>query len=320
MFRTRAMGRRLFGSSFDYLLFLRPRQWPILSAQLAVGILSAPAVADSFVHPQGLPEMLSWTGLAGGWLAWVVCLNGGTLAFNSAYDRDENDIAYLNQPPQPPQHLALFSFLLMLIGAGLAFLVTPAFGLVTTGCVLMSCVYSHPVTRWKSIPGRDLVINMVGYGCGTTFSGLIVGQVVAGGSSIIPDRPGWFLILGFCLLFGSLYPLTQIYQINTDRKRGDLTLASALGRRTSLTLAIVLGIAAGCFLMATALQWNVSTTIEPVLPLLGAIAAWIGMLLVWHYRAERIDDGAHEKGMYRALALWAVIDGAVLISRYGFMF
>jgi 4-hydroxybenzoate polyprenyltransferase len=320
MFRARAIGRKLFGPSFNYIIFLRPRQWPILTAQLAVGILSAPAVAAAIVfRPQGLLEMFSWTELAVAWVAWVLCLNGGTLAFNSAYDRDENDIAYLSQPPQPPQHLALFSFLLMLLGAGLAFLITPAFGLVTIGCVLMSFVYSHPATRWKSIPGGDLVINMIGYGSGTTLSGLIVGQVVAGRFSIFPDHAGWSLIIGFGLLFGSLYPLTQIYQINSDRKRGDLTLASALGRRTSLKLAIVLGMSAGSFLMATAVQWNESTTIGPVLPLLGAIAAWIVMLLVWHDRAEKMDDVAHEKGMYRALALWAVIDGAVLIGRYGFM-
>ena len=37
---------------------------------------------------------------------WVVCLNGGTLALNSAFDRDEGDIAYLRRPPPPPRYLA----------------------------------------------------------------------------------------------------------------------------------------------------------------------------------------------------------------------
>ncbi len=31
---------KLFGPSFDYILFLRPRQWPILTFQLMVGILT----------------------------------------------------------------------------------------------------------------------------------------------------------------------------------------------------------------------------------------------------------------------------------------
>ena len=41
-----------------------------------------------------------------GLVLWVVCLNGGTLALNSAFDRDEGDIAYLRRPPLPPRHLA----------------------------------------------------------------------------------------------------------------------------------------------------------------------------------------------------------------------
>lgn len=318
MFLTRELGRKLFGPSFDYILFLRPRQWPILTCQLAVGILCAPAVAAALgKHPQESLEVFFSIELVIAWMAWVVCLNGGTLAFNSAYDRDEDDIAYLARPPQPPQHLALISFLLMLTGAGLAFLVTPAFGLVTLGCVLMSIIYSHPIIRCKSIPGCDLAINMIGYGCGTTISGIMVGQVVLGSSHVIPYQTGWLLIAGFGLLFGSFYPLTQIYQVDTDRKHGDLTLAVALGTGKSLALAIMLGIAAAIFLLGAARQWNDPSAILPVLPLIVAMIGWTVMLAVWYHKADGMDTAAHENGMYIALTVWAVIDGAVLISRYG---
>jgi 4-hydroxybenzoate polyprenyltransferase len=320
MFRTRALGRRLLGPSFDYILFLRPRQWPILTCQLAVGILSAPAVAEAIVgHSERTLGTLSWITLVIAWTAWVLCLNGGTLAFNSAFDRDEEDIAYLVKPPLPPRHLALVSFLLMMAGGVLAFLVTPAFGLITVGCILMSVIYSHPFTRWKGIPGRDLVINMIGYGGCTTISGLMVGQVIMDSSSTVPDSAGWLLVAGFALLFGSFYPLTQIYQIETDRKRGDVTLAADLGTRTSLTLAIALGIAGGSFLLAAARMWNDNGTIGPLLPLSGAIAVWIVMLFVWYLKEAGMNASAHEKGMYRALAIWAAIDGAVLIGRFGFI-
>lgn len=321
MFLARTLGRKLIGPSFDYILFLRPRQWPILTCQFAVGFLSAPAVAAAFGKlPQESPEAFIWIKLVIAWIAWVVCLNGGTLAFNSAYDRDEDDIAYLARPPPPPQHLALSSFLLMLTGAVLAFLVTPAFGLVTLGCILMSIIYSHPVIRCKSIPGCDLAINMIGYGSCTTISGIMVGQVVLGSLYVIPDQTGWLLIAGFGLLFGSFYPLTQIYQVDTDRKRGDMTLAVALGTGKSLALAIVLGIAAAIFLLGAARQWNDPSAIGPILPLIGAMIGWIVMLAVWYHKADGMDTVAHEKGMYIALIVWAVIDGAVLISRYsGFM-
>ncbi|KAB2945242.1 MAG: UbiA family prenyltransferase (plasmid) [Candidatus Methanoperedens sp.] len=315
MLRTRMLGRKIFGPSFDYILFLRPRQWPILTFQLIVGIFTAPSVAATI--SRGSFETFSWSSLLIAWLAWVVCLNGGTLAFNSAYDRDEKDIAYLVKPPIPPNHLATFSFILMAIGAGLAFLVTPAFGLVTGGCVIMSVLYSHDAFRWKSIPGGDLVINIVGYGGCTTLSGIMIGQVILGAISVSPDLAGWLLIVGFGLLFGSFYPLTQIYQLDSDQERGDLTLVAAIGAGKALILAIVLGIAAGIFLLGASWLWN--DAFRPILPLLVALMIWIVMLAVWHFKSARMNAAAHEKGMYIALTVWAVIDISILISRYGYV-
>ncbi len=313
MFRIRTLGRKLFGPSIDYILFLRPRQWPILTFQLIVGILTAPSVAAAVSW--GSFETFSWSGLVVAWLACVVCLNGGALAFNSAYDRDENDIAYLVKPPLPPLHLAAFSFILMATGAVLAFLVTPAFGLVTGVCVIMSVLYSHDAFRWKSFPGGDLLINMIGYGACTTLSGIQVGQAVLGALSVNLDLAGWLLVAGFGLLFGSFYPLTQIYQIDTDRSRGDSTLAEAIGTNKALNLAIAFGIAAAIFLLRAAWLWN--DGIRVMLPLLVALIIWIVMLAVWLHRSARMDAAAHEKGMYIALTVWAVIDLSVLISRYG---
>jgi lycopene elongase/hydratase (dihydrobisanhydrobacterioruberin-forming) len=315
MFRARTLGRKLLGPSFDYILLLRPRQWPILTFQLIVGIFTAPSVAAAI--SRGAFETFSWNSLVMAWLAWVVCLNGGTLAFNSAYDRDEKDIAYLVKPPIPPQHLAAFSFILMVIGSGLAFLVTPAFGLVTGGCVIMSVLYSHDAFRWKSIPGGDLAINMVGYGGCTTLSGIMVGQAILGAISVNPNMTGWLLIVGFGLLFGSFYPLTQIYQLDTDRENGDLTLVAAIGAGKALTLAIVLGIAAATFLLGSTWLWNEALT--PILPLLVALIIWTVMLAIWHRKSASMDAVAHEKGMYIALMVWAVIDLSILISRYGSM-
>jgi hypothetical protein len=55
----------------------------------------------------------------------------------------------------------------------------------------------------------------------------MVGQVIMSASSVVPGSAGLLLVVGFAPLFGSFYPLTQIYQIETDIKRGDITLAAA---------------------------------------------------------------------------------------------
>ncbi|MGH7592960.1 MAG: hypothetical protein ACRELE_03790, partial [Gemmatimonadales bacterium] len=65
----------------SYLLHLRPAQWPVLAAHTALGWLLAAGLHR--------PDAQAWLGIA----AWVVLLNGGTLALNSAFDRDTADIA-----------------------------------------------------------------------------------------------------------------------------------------------------------------------------------------------------------------------------------
>ena len=105
----RALGYRLLGKGLDYLLHLRPAEWPILTVHLLTG--SALSI--------GLAGLLAGQGgwrLVAGTFAFVVCLNGGTLALNSAFDRDEGDVAYLRRPPPPPRRLGVFGFGLMVIG------------------------------------------------------------------------------------------------------------------------------------------------------------------------------------------------------------
>ena len=106
---VRQTGYRLLGQRFDYLLHTRPAEWPIVAAHTAVGYLLAVGLQGAARGDRLGPALLGIT-------LWVVCLNGGTLALNSAFDRDEGDVAYLRQPPAPPAHLAGFGLALMLAG------------------------------------------------------------------------------------------------------------------------------------------------------------------------------------------------------------
>ncbi|MFH1845599.1 MAG: UbiA family prenyltransferase [bacterium] len=316
--RGRYWGHRCLGSRFQYLLFLRPRQWPILTCQLLVSGLLATSCSEVILGKTALPAGTApvWQGLLA-WFVWVVCLNGGTLAFNSAYDQDEGDVAYLRAPPPPPAHLVSCSLFLMLVGIGLAFLVSAAFGWITALCGALSIVYSHPRTRWKGIAGADLGVNMVGYGGCTTLAGIVAGQTIMAGDSALTDPTTWYLVAGFGLLFGSCYPLTQIYQLDEDQQRGDRTLVAALGLHRSLWLAVALTLAAAVpFYFATAPDRAGGVTWPHTGPLL-AFFAWLVHLGWWLARAERMGPCDHERGMYRALGLWAVMDISLLASRYG---
>src|SRR4029453_16260602 len=160
----RKLGYRLLGSSFDYLLHLRPAEWPIMAAHTALGYFLAVGLSGA-IDGEALKPALA--GLA----LWVVCLNGGTLALNSAFDRDEGDIAYLRRPPPPPRGLAALSLGLMLAGQAAALVLPRAYQVAYAGCVVLSVLYSVPPMRLKAVAGADWIINMVGFGTLTPYAG-----------------------------------------------------------------------------------------------------------------------------------------------------
>lgn len=299
----RRAGYRLFGSAFDYILHLRPAEWPIMAAHTALGYFLAVGVA-------GVLAGVHLTVALAGLVVWVVFLNGGTLAINSAFDRDEGDIGYLKAPPPPPRYLAVFAFLLMATGQVLAFRLQRGFGIAYAICFLMSVLYSVPPIRLKAVAGLDWVINMVGFGTLTPYAG----YVITGAAPSLPHR---LVLLSFMPLFASLYPLTQLYQFEEDRQRGDRTLALILGMRRSLELAVAAALVAFGLLVWAGLRSGWAFAGNDLLRWGGlAVAAggWAWVLLPWLARHERMTPAQHQSGMYAALAAWAVTDVVVILG------
>lgn len=297
---ARAAGYRLLGRRLDYLLHLRPAEWPIMAAHTALGYLLAVGIRGA--GGEHLDQALL------GLFLWVACLNGGTLALNSAFDRDEGDIAYLRNPPLPPRWLAAFSLGLMAVGQLAALALPPLFAGLYALCFLLSVLYSVPPFRLKSVAGADWLINMVGFGTLTPLAGwATTGRPV--------DPVAWLVLLGFCPLFAALYPLTQLYQLEEDARRGDRTLALMLGVRRSLDVSLA-GTAAAFVLFAWAAVrtgWPLGGASWRWVLLILALLAWAAVLVPWRLAAERLRPPEHQRRMYRALGAWAVTDLSVLL-------
>lgn len=297
----RAAGYRLVGRRLDYLLHLRPAEWPIMAAHTALGYLLAVGLADAAGEHLG-------RALAG-LVVWVVCLNGGTLALNSAFDRDEGDIAYLRDPPPPPRRLALFSLGLMAAGQVAALALPPLFAVLYAVCFVLSVLYSVPPFRLKAVAGADWLINMAGFGTLTPMAGwATTGRPV--------DPHTGILLLGFCPLFAALYPLTQLYQMEEDARRGDRTLALMLGVRRSLDVALAATAAAFLLFTWAAMRstWPPESAWWRWSLVLLALVAWCAVLVPWRRRVEHLRPPEHQRRMYLALGAWAVTDLAVLLS------
>jgi 4-hydroxybenzoate polyprenyltransferase len=298
--RAREAGYRLLGSRLDYLLHLRPAEWPIMAAHTTVGYLLAVGLGGAARGERLGPALL-------GLVLWVGRLNGGTLALNSAFDRDEGDIAYLRNPPPPPRRLAAFAMLLMASGQLAALALPPAYQAAYAVCFVLSVLYSVPPIRLKAVAGADWLINMVGFGTLTPFAGwAATGRPLETADAIV--------LLAFCPLFAALYPLTQLYQLEEDARRGDRTLALILGARRSLDAAITTAIAAFALFAWAGIRSGWSTPGAWRWAALGvALLAWLAVLVPWRALAGRLSPAKHQRRMYHALAAWAVTDLAVVL-------
>src|SRR5213083_3776489 len=114
---------------------MRPAEWPIMAGHTLVGYVLA-------VGFSGVVRGAWWWQTLGGLAIWVIFLNGGTLAINSVFDKDEGDIGYLNSPPVLPRYLLHFSLVLLIGGQALSFLLPLGFRIAYAICFALSILYS----------------------------------------------------------------------------------------------------------------------------------------------------------------------------------
>jgi 4-hydroxybenzoate polyprenyltransferase len=288
--------RVLPGEGFSYVLHMRPAEWPIMAGHTALGYLLAVGI-------QGAASGERLLAAAYGLAVWVICLNGGTLALNSVFDKDEGDIGYLLRPPPLPRYLLPFSLALLGGGQLLALALPRSYQLAYGICFVLSVLYSVPPFRFKAVAGVDWVINMWGFGVLTPFATwAATGRPLDAGHALV--------LLAFCPLFAALYPLTQLYQFDEDRSRGDRTLALRLGMRRSLLVAIVGVAAAFALLGAAALRLATGASAAALsVPLI----AWARVLWPWYRDHATWTPVQHQRGMYQALAAWAVTDVITIV-------
>lgn len=240
-----------------------------------------------------------------------LCLYGGVTAYNSVFDRDEGPVGGLKRPPPVPSLLLPFSLAVLLVGALAAFAVGAAFGLVYIAGLLLGLGYSHPRTRWKARPWASLLV--VAFGQGVL--GCLTGYLAAGGR--LEEAGTRRVVEGVAVatLFTTcLYPLTQVYQIEEDRARGDRTFAVAFG--PAACFGVSTGGAALAGLLLLAWGWRTLSPAEALFAAASALGA-AGYLAAWsrRYRPEEVERNYARVmaiGYATALALGLLILGHLL--------
>lgn len=152
-------------------------------------------------------------------------LFGGATAFNSYWDKDEGPIGGLRRPPKMSPWMRFASIALQCVGLLLAVYEGLLFTVIYAMSMLLFWLYSTPKARWKGNPHKSLVA----IGLSTGFNSVLMGFVAAGNNFL--QIHVLIAAIGVTLILLSLYPVSQIYQIEEDAERGDQTFAVRYGRK-----------------------------------------------------------------------------------------
>ncbi len=171
-----------------------------------------------------------------GYLAFHLFGYAGGTAFNSYYDRDAGPIGGLEHPPPVPRGLLPFSLVWQLIGFLIALSLNRTFAAIYLSMFALSIAYSHPRTRFKGRPLAALGTIALGQGILAFLGGWACAGALVSSTLTVPALLG---MSSATLITVGFYPLTEIYQIEEDMRRGDQTLAIWLGPARAFRFALV---------------------------------------------------------------------------------
>jgi 1,4-dihydroxy-2-naphthoate polyprenyltransferase len=166
--------------------------------------------------------------------------------YNSYQDKDETSIGGLKNPPKVTKHLFYVTLLFDLSAFILALFISLEFSLLILAFIIVSRMYSYRGIRLKKYPVTGFLVVFL-------FQGAIVYlmTLTAVSNQYFPAllTHGNIICMAISSMFiGSMYPLTQIYQHEADRKDGVISMSYILGYRGTFVFSGILFTAATALL------------------------------------------------------------------------
>jgi 1,4-dihydroxy-2-naphthoate octaprenyltransferase len=160
--------------------------------------------------------------------------------YNSLIDKDEDPVGGIEKPPPVSVELNILVIFFDVLALTSSFLVNVFFGFCVAIYWLVSKAYSSPQIRLKKLPYVSWLVVAIFQGGWTV---LMVWCGLTNTETVIDVEGMWIWPLIATLFLAGSYPVTQVYQHESDGKRGDLTLSRILGVKGTFVLAF-------CFILA----------------------------------------------------------------------
>jgi 1,4-dihydroxy-2-naphthoate polyprenyltransferase len=147
--------------------------------------------------------------------------------YNSYQDRDETSIGGLRKPPKVTTNLFYVTLLMDLLALLGGFFISVFFSLMVLLFIFMSRAYSYRPIRLKKYPYIGFITVFVFQG---GFVYLMSMAAINNNYQSHLITTSSIICMSISSLFiGSIYPLTQIYQHEADKKDGVLSISYKLG-------------------------------------------------------------------------------------------
>ncbi|WP_194775103.1 UbiA family prenyltransferase [Pararhodonellum marinum] len=215
--------------------------------------------------------------------------------YNSYFDKDEESIGGLKNPPKVSLGLYYLSHVFLLIALLLGLLISWAFASMLLVYSLVSMAYSHPSIRIKKYPYASWIIAGLFQGY-FTFAMAYAGLSDFGWEVFFMPHvliPG---MLTSIMLWGS-YPLTQVYQHREDSRRGDHTLSLKLGINGTFLFSsiwfLIAGIAFAWFFLNRNQEWALWAFLAAMAPVMLYFNVWF-----WFVRKDPIKHASYSWAMW----------------------
>ncbi len=200
--------------------------------------------------------------------------------YNSYMDRDTSPIGGVENPMMPTKELYYVTIFLDLFAIVLSLFIGWLFAIGILAYIIASKAYSYRGIRLKQYP-------VTGYLTVILFQGALTYYLSFTGIQENVANVSFEAMAAASLLVGGFYPLTQIYQHETDLKDGVRTISYSLGYKgTFIFCAIVYSIALGILFIhynRTNELLNFFLLVSVMLPVLGYFFYWA--VKVWRDRS-----------------------------------
>ncbi|QQS52095.1 MAG: UbiA prenyltransferase family protein [Bacteroidota bacterium] len=157
--------------------------------------------------------------------------------YNSYQDRDESSIGGLKHPPKVSENLFYVTLMFDIAAVLLALLVSIFFSLFVLIFISMSRAYSYRRIRLKKYPIVGFLTVFIFQGA---FVYLMAFTAISGFSVEVLSLNHIICMSVSSLFIGSVYPLTQIYQHEADKKDGVISISYKLGYKGTFIFSAIL--------------------------------------------------------------------------------